>query len=122
MTLLNHYWREDDPAEMTAAIGQDWADVLEGIPQEYIQKAAVKYLRTEPRKKPTPAAIHKMASDMMPRPEPKQIKRVSTPSAASRDRVTPEAAARIMKEAGFNPKRFGLCGGAAKKQKEKSDD
>ncbi len=73
LTLLSHYWRDDDPVELTAAIGQDWADVLEGIPREYIQRACLRYQREEPRRKPTPGAIYQMARDAMPKPLPLPI-------------------------------------------------
>jgi hypothetical protein len=68
-TLLAHYWREDDDPALLAAIGKDWADVLEGLPQEYIQKACIQYQRDEPRKKPTPGAIYQIARALMPRPQ-----------------------------------------------------
>lgn len=68
VTLLSHYWRDDDPVELTAAIGNDWATVLEGIPQEYINRACVAYLRDEPRRKPTPGEIFQRARAMIPRP------------------------------------------------------
>lgn len=101
LTVLSHYWREDDPVELTAAIGADWADVLEGIPQEFIQRACIQYQRDEPRRKPTPGAIYKLAQSMMPRPVA-----VRTPEPEV-ERVTAEAAADIMAELGFAPKRMG---------------
>jgi hypothetical protein len=54
--------------ELTAALGRDWADVLEGLSQDAIQKAAIQYQRNEPRRKPTPAAIYALAKEFMPRP------------------------------------------------------
>lgn len=101
LTLLSHYWRADDPVELTAAIGKDWADVLEGMPQDAIQKAAIQFQRDEPKRKPTPAAIYALAKMFVPKPKP-----VATPE-PERVRVTPERAAQIMEEAGFRPKRFG---------------
>lgn len=68
-TLLSHYWRDDDPIELTDAIGADWAEVLEGIPQEFIKKACIVYQREEPRRKPTPGAIYQLARSMMPKPQ-----------------------------------------------------
>ena len=70
LTLLSHYWRHDDPVELTAAIGADWATVLEGIPQQYIQLACVEYMRTEPRRKPAPGDIYQLARRHMPKPKP----------------------------------------------------
>ena len=86
---------------MTAAIGQDWADVLEGIPREFIQRAAIQYQREEPRKKPTPGAIYGLAQRMMPKP---QTVREPEPE---RVPATPEEAAKILDEIGFNIRRFG---------------
>ena len=97
ITLLSHYWRDDDPVELTAAIGQDWADVLEGLPQEVIQRACIAYQRQEPRRKPTPGAIYVLAMDFMPRPVVVRSDRPETPDekqayleSASRDRFDPE--------------------------------
>ncbi len=69
LTLLNHYWREDDDLSMLSAIGKDWADVLEPLPQDLIQRACVQYQREEPRRRPTPGAIYEIASRMMPKPD-----------------------------------------------------
>ena len=104
ITLLNHYWRDDDPAEMDAAIGSDWADVLEGIPRGAIQKACIQYQRDEPRRKPTPGAIYALARGFMPRPQVVRSQPVPEPV---KERCDPETAQRICEEAGFTPKRFG---------------
>jgi hypothetical protein len=106
-TLLSHYWREDDPAHLAAATARDWADVLDGMPQDAISKACLAYLRDEPRRKPTPGAIYALAKTYVPRPAlvprpedpPRQIER---------ERVTPEKAKQIMDEIGFVPKKFGV--------------
>lgn len=68
-TLLSHYWRENDPVELTAAIGADWADVLEGLPHDIIQLACIQYERAEPRRKPTPGTIYQIAIQLMPKPK-----------------------------------------------------
>lgn len=104
-TLLAHYWREDDPDELLGAMGRDWADVLEGMPQDAIQRACIWYLRDEPRRRPTPGAILTLARAEMPKPrivETRQQAPVDPPP-----RVTPEQARAIMEAAGFAPKRFG---------------
>jgi hypothetical protein len=88
--------------ELTSAIGQDWADVLEGILQEFVQRACVKYLMTEPRRKPSPGAIYQLAVEMMPKP-----KRVEQLEPIMPERVAAETANEIMKAAGFNPRKFG---------------
>lgn len=104
VTLLSHYWRDDDPVELTAAIGADWADVLEGLPQEYIQRACVRYQREEPRRKPTPGAIYQLVRRMMPVP---RVAPVSMREEPKEPRVTADVANDILAKAGFAPKRFG---------------
>ena len=102
-TLLGHYWREDDPSELNESMGRDWADILEGLPQDAISRACMAYLRNEPRRKPSPGAIYALAREMMPRPTvvPK------TQQEAPRERMSAERAAEIMAEVGFRPQRFG---------------
>jgi hypothetical protein len=105
-TLLAHYWREDDDPALLAAMGKDWADVLEGLPQEIIQRACIQYQRDEPRRKPTPGAVYEIAMQLMPRPKQVRIDH-TTPMRDPADVVTPEKAEAILREAGFRPKRFG---------------
>lgn len=103
-TLLSHYWRDDDPSELTEAIARDWADILEGLPQDAISKACTSYLRSEPRRKPTPGAIYALARDFVPRPV--IVARSPEPD-MPRERMSAERAAEIMAEVGFRPKRMG---------------
>lgn len=103
ITLLSHYWRDDDPVELTAAIGKDWADVLEGIPADTIQRACVRYQRDEPRRKPTPGAIYQIAKRMMPQPDPV---RYECPPEPERERISPDAANAILAKAGFKPRKM----------------
>jgi hypothetical protein len=104
-TLLSHYWREDDDPALLAAIGKDWADVLEGIPQEYIQRACIQYQRDEPRRKPTPGAIYEIARALMPKPK-SVAPDFFTPMRPPEERCSPEAAAEIMARAGFKVRRM----------------
>lgn len=104
LTLLSHYWRDDDPVELTAAIGRDWADVLEGLPQEFIQRAAIKFQQKFPSKKPTPAAIYALTVDLMPIPF---VVVSAPPPEPKRERVSRDVANEIVAKAGYAPKRFG---------------
>lgn len=104
LTLLSHYWREDDPSVMDEAIARDWADILEGMPQDAIGKACMAYLRNEPRRKPSPGAIYALARDFMPRPV---IVPMQAPPEVPRERMSAERAAEIMAEVGFRPMKFG---------------
>lgn len=108
MTLLGHYFRPDDPVALTAAIGKDWADVLEGLPQDAIQKACIRYQREEPRRKPTPGAIYAMAREAMPRPQV-----VRSEPEPERPEPTPEERARVaeyVRKAGFAARRANPAG------------
>ena len=95
---------------LLAAMGKDWADVLEGLPQEIIQRACIQYQRDEPRRKPTPGAVYEIAMQLMPRPKQVCIDH-TTPMRDPADVVTPEKAEAILREVGFRPKRFGGDGG-----------
>jgi hypothetical protein len=90
---------------MDEAIARDWADILEGLPQDAIAKACRRYLTEEPRRKPTPGAIYAMARDYIPRPV--IVARAPEPEAPKRERVSAERAAEILAEAGFRPRKFG---------------
>jgi hypothetical protein len=109
-TLLGHFWRDDDPSELTEAIARDWADIFEGLPQQVIHQACIRYLRDEPKRKPTPGAIYALCREMLPRP--KTVPRLVVPEEARPPRVTAEQAERIMQEAGFRPRKFGGDGDA----------
>lgn len=98
-TLLAHYWRDDEDPAMLAAIGKDWADVLEGIPQEYIQRACIQYQRDEPRKKPTPGAVYQIARALMPKPE------IVRPSEQIQERNEPTEEETAAREARMNERR-----------------
>ena len=104
LTLLSHYWRDDDPSEMDAALARDWCDILEGMPQDAIAKACMAYLRQEPRRKPTPGSIYALAREYMPKPV---IVAKPQPPEPERERMTAERAAEIMAEVGFRPKKMG---------------
>ncbi len=70
MTLLSHYWRDDDPVQLTAAIGADWAKVLDGLPRDAIDWACIKWLRENPKRKPSPGAIYQLAKSRLPQRVP----------------------------------------------------
>lgn len=88
---------------MTEAIARDWADILEGLPQDAIGRACMAYLRNEPRRKPSPGAIYALAREFIPKPV---VVARSEPE-APRERLSAERAAEIMAEVGFRPKKFG---------------
>lgn len=91
--------------ELTTAIANDWVEILAGLPQFAIQEACLRYLRDEPRKRPSPGAILALARMSMPAPRI-VASRPETPEPARRDRVTAEAASEIMNAYGFRVKRM----------------
>ena len=103
VTLLSHYWRDDDPVELTAAIGQDWADVLAGLPRDAIEQAAIRYLRSEPRKRPTPGAIYALARECMP---PPVVEFRAPDPVRAKERARPEFVSELLRAAGFAPKKM----------------
>lgn len=105
VTVLSHYWRDDDDEALTGAIAADWADVLEGLPAEYIQKACIRYQQEEPRRKPTPGAIYQLARSMMP--ALRVVSRQDVDPAPERKRIDAATAQEICEQAGYAPKRFG---------------
>lgn len=113
VTLLSHYWRDDDDDALTGAIAADWADVLEGLPKDAIQKACLQYQREEPRRKPTPGAIYALAREAMPRPT---LVRQPAPAEPERPEPTAEERARVaeyVKQAGFAVRRANPTGETA---------
>jgi len=89
---------------MDEALARDWCDILEGIPQDALSKACTAYLRSEPRRKPTPGAIYALARSFIPAPA--VVHRAPEPETV-REKISAERAAEIMKEVGFRPKTFG---------------
>jgi hypothetical protein len=74
------------------------------MPQDALAKACTAYLRSEPRRKPTPGAIYALARSFIPAPV--VVHRAPEPEKV-RERLTADRAAEIMAEVGFKPQRFG---------------
>ena len=103
--LLDDFHRSDLGEAFETASKMQWADVLEGLPREVINKGIIEYQRHGPRSqktkklmKPAPGDIYFFSIPFLPKlkvnapqPEPKRL------------RVTPEATARIREELGFPP-------------------
>lgn len=78
--------------------------MLEGLPRDAIQAASLRYMRTEPRRKPTPGIIYAMAVEVMPKPRivaQQQQEPIREP-----ERISRERAAEIMAEVGFAVKKM----------------
>ena len=57
MTLLSHYFQPDNPAEVQEAAIDDWIETLAPFSQIAIELACKKYIRDQPRRRPTPGDI-----------------------------------------------------------------
>lgn len=108
-TLLGYYFQESDADVIMEAQAEDWLDILGPYPQWAIAEACRTYLMDEPVRRPTPGAIRARAVKALdaearatrpalpappPRAEPERV------------RCSPEAAARILAEAGMSPARL----------------
>lgn len=62
-TLMVHYFVADMPVALAGAVLHDWVDILGDLPQHAIAEACRKWLRLEPRKRPTPGDIRALAMD-----------------------------------------------------------
>lgn len=57
MVLLSHYFQPDNPVEVQQAALKDWVAALAPFPQATIERACERYLRNQPRRRPTPGDI-----------------------------------------------------------------
>lgn len=97
------------PEHVKAGVLADWADALEDWTQEQYLYALRKWRNDFPNKKPNPGHITGMMQKIRGR---KEIERMRTTQPSPdpepvKDRISPEAAARISAEYGFPVKRFG---------------
>jgi hypothetical protein len=108
--ILSQFWREDGMPEAVQALElESWIDVLQNCSHSEIREAWAAYQRSGPRTargclcKPDAGALYRII--IRARPKPTVVR--NDPPERTEPRVSPEAARRIMAEAGFRPKRFG---------------
>ena len=105
MVLLSHFYiQETDPAVVMAQAA-DWFDTLWDVPQAAVEMACRDYLRSGPRRRPSPGDIRNMAVKHLPKPSRKNADDLML-DGPPRERADPSAAAAIMAAAGFTPKRM----------------
>ena len=106
LTLLNHYWREEDDPAVLEAMLRDRIAVLRGLPQSALEHARITYMRDQPRRRPTPGDLYARAVAALPK-APCQPEHLALPAPdPDRQPVDPDAAAAILARAGFTPDRF----------------
>lgn len=103
-TLLSHYFQPNNPAELQEAALMDWLEVLEGFSEDDINRSCAAYLRDQPRRRPGPGDIRAGALTFRKERMDRQRRALPPlPEEPKGPRVTPDAAARIMAEAGVDP-------------------
>lgn len=105
MVLLSHFYQaETDPAVVRAQAA-DWFDTLWDVPQFAVEAACRDYLRSGPRRRPSPGDIRNMAALHLPKPSRKNADDLAIEGPRP-ERVSPEAAAAMLAAAGFTPRRM----------------
>jgi hypothetical protein len=74
-TVLGHYFVGNTSQPLGAAVFRDWIDILGDLPAHAIQEACLKWLRTEPRRRPGPGDIRELALRLVDE-EAKTLKRL----------------------------------------------
>lgn len=101
-------WDRNRGSATQARILTDWMDALQDYPLSEIREACKRHLIAEPKTIPNEGhiirhlrAIRREKADRhrARRPEPE-------PACGQRERVSPDAAAKILEEAGFRPRKF----------------
>lgn len=105
MVLLSHFYQaETDPAVVRAQAA-DWFDTLWDVPQADIEAACRSYLRSGPRRRPSPGDIRNLA--VVPKAAgPRRTADDLALMAPEVERVSPDAANAILAAAGFTPRRM----------------
>ena len=65
--LLSHYFQPDNPQDVQEAALGDWIEALAEFDQSAIDRACAAYIRSQPRRRPTPGDIRKQV--MAPKSE-----------------------------------------------------
>lgn len=65
--LLSHYFQPDNPQEVREAAIEDWVSILSDYSREAIDAACNRYLRDQPRRRPTPGDIRSKINEPVER-------------------------------------------------------
>lgn len=126
--MLSAYYEPDVDPQTRAELRQEFVVALAHVPEWAMQRAFDKWVKTASRR-PSPGEIVILAerelkpiTDELASRAAEKMREDEERAAAKKNRVTPEAAARIMDEAGMTPerltalKRFPMAGSVAEAQ------
>ena len=100
--LLDGYWQNRPSDIVKAEIIMDWMDALEAFTPDEIRNACRDWLKNNPRRKPNTGDIR----GLILADRQAVVRAVPQIEETPKERVTAEAAAAIMEQAGFAPKRI----------------
>lgn len=101
-------WDRDRGTAAHDRLMVDWMDAFQDYTLAEVKAACSKWVRTNPRKMPNEGDILQLIGQQR-REEIAEFKaRNPPPEEPPRKRVSPEKAAQILAEVGFNLKRFGV--------------
>ena len=98
--LLEHYWQSRPSEAVKAEVMADWMAALEGFSRDEIMAACREWAR-DGQRKPKPADIR----EIVLRERGKLLAAIPKPPEPERERVSPEAAAEILRAAGVRVRR-----------------
>ena len=90
--------------------------MLQGFPQEIIQRACIKYQQMEPRRKPTPALVYAICKKLMPVPERAHVPPEPRPD---KPKISKKKRLEILKEKGYRVNEDGWVAPPIKKMETK---
>jgi hypothetical protein len=104
-TVLSAYFQPHEAEEIRAAQLAWWCDELQDWTQEQVVWGLRRWNRDNPRARPTPGDVVRIMKEARGRKVAAQLPKQDPEP--KREYPTPERAAEIMREVGFNPKTFG---------------
>lgn len=111
--ILQAFWRDEDTAGVVQAVElQGWLDVLEPLSESEVRRAWADYQKSGPRSgsgrllRPDAGAIRQIAMNERADALRKTRAVLPPPTEPPRERVSAEAAAAILADLGFRPRRF----------------
>lgn len=102
--VLHGYWQPDESETLRAAVLRDWCDTLECWKPESVLAALRKWRNENPNRRPNPGHILAILKDSWGKKHADQVRAaIAAPVEPPKERVSPEAAQRILSQLGGLP-------------------